>query len=325
VVPLDGVYKPAAAGSSAHAVLKASLRAPTWWIAWYPRGLRRPGDVWDRLPWRVRRLRLLVTALFAILGTTVLPGLLGLYAGAANVHAAEGTAGVILTNVMLHGLLAAALLCLVLALELPLATHWATRHGLDTRERHRLFLDERTAGSSFWARPQIAALLTPVAFADPRTPTEHVSALQALAVRLEGARRELAQEALGAARLLMAGLHAADEEAARLAAAGDAAGLEKLETQLRALGEPTETGDVRRDLRELLSRQLEATRAVAARLDETRARRRRLDELLTRLWAEVRALEAGAQVSQRMHVLCAEARRESSPMGEAAGSDAPTL
>jgi hypothetical protein len=311
-VPLVGGYKAAGTGTSVRAVLKASLRAPTWWIAWYPRGLRRPGDVWDRLPWRVRRLRLLVTALFAILGTTVLPGLLGLYAGAANVHAAEGAAGVILSNVMIHGLFAAALLCLVLALELPLATHWAMRHGLDTRERHRLFLDERTAGSSFWARPQIAALLTPVAFADPRTPTEHVSALQALAVRLEGARRELAQEALGAARLLMAGLHAA--------------GLEKLETQLRALGEPTETGDVRRDLRELLSRQLEATRAVAARLDETRARRRRLEELLTRLWAEVRALEAGAEVSQRMHVLCAEARRESSPTGEAAaGSDAPTL
>src|SRR5258706_3607567 len=43
---------------------------PSWWPLWYPRGLRRRGNVWDRLPAAVRRGRTWPAAFLA-------PGVLG--------------------------------------------------------------------------------------------------------------------------------------------------------------------------------------------------------------------------------------------------------
>jgi predicted Ser/Thr protein kinase len=37
------------------AILASAIRQPGWWSGWYPRSLRRPGDVWHRLPRRIRR------------------------------------------------------------------------------------------------------------------------------------------------------------------------------------------------------------------------------------------------------------------------------
>jgi hypothetical protein len=263
---------------------------------------------------------MLVTALFALLALGVLPGLVGVYSAAANAHSAEGPARVALSFLLVHSLLVASVLCGVLAVELLLATRWAVEQGLDARDRHRLFLDERTAGSSFWARPHILPLMVRTVDADPRTPPEHVSALQALAERLDGGRRVLAEEALVTARLLAGEIRNVDDAVARLSSAGDAASLAKLEAQRDAAGE---TGE----LRELLSRQLEATRAVAARLDDARERRRRLGELLSRLWAEVRSLESSSDVSQRLRSACAEIRREAGRPDEPTHSsaDVPTL
>jgi hypothetical protein len=37
------------------AVLVAAFEQPGWWGTWYPRALRKPGDIWHRLPRRIRR------------------------------------------------------------------------------------------------------------------------------------------------------------------------------------------------------------------------------------------------------------------------------
>jgi hypothetical protein len=42
----------------AGSILHVALRQPRWWRFWYPKRLRRRGDVWDRLPPRIRRLRI---------------------------------------------------------------------------------------------------------------------------------------------------------------------------------------------------------------------------------------------------------------------------
>jgi len=53
-------------------VLATIGRQPRWWLClWYPRRLRRPGDVWDRLPRPFRTWRVLAT----VLAATLLPWL----------------------------------------------------------------------------------------------------------------------------------------------------------------------------------------------------------------------------------------------------------
>jgi hypothetical protein len=46
-----------AAGLDAPGILRKALQQPRWWRSWYPRRLRRRGDVWSRLPLEVRRFR----------------------------------------------------------------------------------------------------------------------------------------------------------------------------------------------------------------------------------------------------------------------------
>jgi len=44
-------------GLDRRGIVWAALRQPRWWRFWYPKPYRRRGDVWDRLPMRIRRFR----------------------------------------------------------------------------------------------------------------------------------------------------------------------------------------------------------------------------------------------------------------------------
>jgi len=45
-------------GLDGRSILMRALQQPRWWRSWYPRTLRRRGDVWSRLPRELRRFRL---------------------------------------------------------------------------------------------------------------------------------------------------------------------------------------------------------------------------------------------------------------------------
>jgi hypothetical protein len=45
-------------GLDAGTILFKALQQPKWWRPWYPKRLRRRGDIWDRLPAPVRRFRI---------------------------------------------------------------------------------------------------------------------------------------------------------------------------------------------------------------------------------------------------------------------------
>jgi hypothetical protein len=45
-------------GLSGSSLLVKAFQQPSWWRSWYPRALRRRGDVWSRLPPELRRFRL---------------------------------------------------------------------------------------------------------------------------------------------------------------------------------------------------------------------------------------------------------------------------
>jgi hypothetical protein len=44
-------------GLDNRSILMKAFRQPRWWRSWYPRALRRRGDVWSRLPYELRRFR----------------------------------------------------------------------------------------------------------------------------------------------------------------------------------------------------------------------------------------------------------------------------
>jgi hypothetical protein len=44
-------------GLDVRTIARKALQQPRWWRGWYPRSLRRRGDVWERLPRQIRRVR----------------------------------------------------------------------------------------------------------------------------------------------------------------------------------------------------------------------------------------------------------------------------
>ncbi|HEY7188172.1 MAG TPA: serine/threonine-protein kinase [Vicinamibacterales bacterium] len=63
---------------TARAIGRLALMQPRWWRFWYPKPLRRHGDVWDRLPRAVRRLRIQTTVVFGLMFGIAIPTQLGL-------------------------------------------------------------------------------------------------------------------------------------------------------------------------------------------------------------------------------------------------------
>ena len=47
-------------GGSWKSALRAALGQPRWWQAWYPRALRHPANMWDRMPFLIKALRTLL-------------------------------------------------------------------------------------------------------------------------------------------------------------------------------------------------------------------------------------------------------------------------
>jgi hypothetical protein len=60
-------------GMNARSIVRKVFEQPNWWRSWYPRSLRRPGDVWDRLPRGMRQFRTLKGALLAYVFAVYLP------------------------------------------------------------------------------------------------------------------------------------------------------------------------------------------------------------------------------------------------------------
>jgi hypothetical protein len=63
---------------SARSIARLALLQPRWWRFWYPRPFRRRGDVFDRLPKQVRRLRVYMTVVFCLMFGFAIPTQIGL-------------------------------------------------------------------------------------------------------------------------------------------------------------------------------------------------------------------------------------------------------
>ena len=54
-------------------IMLKAFQQPSWWRSWYPRPLRRRGDVWDRLPGTMRRFRVFKGVLLAYVLAVFMP------------------------------------------------------------------------------------------------------------------------------------------------------------------------------------------------------------------------------------------------------------
>jgi len=70
VMAVGSVVRLRVEGLDLKSVMLKALQQPNWWRSWYPRFLRRRGDVWDRLPRTIRQFRifkgLLLTYMLAV-------------------------------------------------------------------------------------------------------------------------------------------------------------------------------------------------------------------------------------------------------------------
>lgn len=154
-------------GYSPAAFLREVLHEPSGWVTWYPRPLRRAGNVWDRLPRDVRWLR----AGFGAFVTGILLVCVPLLTLVVVTPSGPGRwlrtggwppAARLVTAVVAIGLIAAILVALWRVPER------LRQRGLSTWEAERVAATAPLGRSAFWERPAVEAVLAP---AKPPRPT----------------------------------------------------------------------------------------------------------------------------------------------------------
>jgi hypothetical protein len=154
--------------------------------------------------------------------------------------------------------------------------------------------------------------------------------------RLTGGSEVLSVSARDAANSLAGAIVLLDVEIANLASNADPTERERLEARLTTLGPaPPDEAEARRQMRELLQKQLDLLRGFESPLEGLRARRAQRFELLRALWREAVDLRAGGndpkrgdRATGRIRALCAEITQHLDEAGgspTAAISDAPTI
>jgi hypothetical protein len=262
----------AAHGHSLRDVLRVSMWPPKWWGLWWPRALRRPGDVWECLPTTARFTRALLTLMFAailvwLVVRSSLPDL---------------TREPLRWSVV--GLSMLALLAVAIGL-----LRWHNI-GFAVQDASRLLFGP-TVGNTFWGQPHVSAILItrPDAGAACATPVpENVRAmLHAIedgAGRLSGRAREIGSDASDAARLLVEDVERLDADIEDLARDADPEELAQVERRL------TQLHDTQREARQHLEEYAKIMRSQADLLDMKRLDREDARATLRAIWTVLERL-----------------------------------
>ena len=288
----------------------AIWREPAWWPWWYPRTLRRRGNIWDRLPTTVRYLRWCVAASF---GTLLAFGLAGVV---LSIHYRNVDAD--FDPLAYAG---AAFFVALVALGLVFRTRAngeLTRKGLGPADANRVMYSVPPSRVSFWARPHIAAVLAPDARPEPSrqsdSPHDQLQSILRHADELSGPLRPLGAEAAVAGRQVIASIEHADREIAELARNLEPGEEQRLADKIEALAPVPGREDESAPMRQLLEKQLDLIRGLSGRLDEAREARSRRVEMLKTLNLHLASLRARSaetptevrSLSERVRALCDE-------------------
>jgi hypothetical protein len=241
--------------------LAIAFMPPAKWTGWWPSALRRPGDVWHRLPKSVRFIRAAFTALNAVQGGVLLPFMMYIIKAAVSLKVPPGGS-------LSKAVIAIALGNVVSLLALVAATvPWGKRFSVSRSVQQRL-LGAPTWNNAFWDRPDVAPLLASDAAVSVR-PTDSGSAqdllrqIEILAAEFPGPLARAARDAADAGADVARFLEHADGELKALDRDVDPAERDRVAEKIAALGTAPSP------MRQLLSQQLSLH-------DELEERRRRL-------------------------------------------------
>jgi serine/threonine-protein kinase len=280
-------------GAPASTLVRVAFWPPEWWGMWWPGALRRPSDVWRRLPFTARAIRVVVSTFCIALPALVL------------LHTPNSWKAVLIIAV---------------AIALTAALIWARRRDLEWGDAVRVLFGA-TWSPAAWDEPQIARLLASrdrVRAPDAGSPADHRRAIADLAALLPTETGSVRTRAPVLAQRLVAMIDACTVESAGFARDASAAEVDRLEGQLAKLeAEPSRSGAEREELVALVRRQLELVRGMRVRAELLAQNRARFFGLLRGLWVQLRCVADvplsatnHAKELARLETLCAEIDRE---------------
>ena len=310
-------------GVSWREIARVAVWPPRRWPFGWPRSWRRPGDVWDRFPATVRRVRRLY-------GWTLAAGVFGL-------------------PLLLPGsVLRVPWPVFVTALYLPVVAgmvvtlRWAHQNAFPNNADLRDVFFGSPMNRRFWKQPHVARILVPSPTAGarvpgssvPSTPSDALRAITDLSRQLTGPVRALGSEALAAARQILDAIGQLDGEIGAFAQDADPAETTRLERKLELLDRDAASGrHEQRQMRQLIEGQLDLLRRFEARVTQARRRRERLIDLLQRLRLQLADLRArdtvvtgpsdAGEITARIREVCAEVERQTGTLGELRTQVAP--
>ena len=291
----------------------AAFGQPRWWLGWYPRRLRAPGDVWDQLPTGLRRARVLLAGTVATLFLVLIPNMLTVL-GNDRYYSTHRSPRLVTGHLIQMGTepyprwVRDAVSNSVISLFLSIAAaalfqvwRWEllARRRVADSELRGYMLVSWTGKRSFWRQPEIASLLLPQAAssrtgpqAEPMTASGLADAVGAIVSSLPEPARAQGAQARAAARRLAATIASLDRQIAGLARAFDPSEAKRLAAKLAALGPDRGSGDENLEIREILQKQLEPVSSLEARIEDARARRASLFDLLKTLRLQLAELKS---------------------------------
>jgi hypothetical protein len=269
-------------------LLRFSFWPPEWWGMWWPRGLRRPTDLWTRLPWQARLARSAVSAFFVAIPVIIV------------LRRWLGDMGWLPSGDLAHAwfVFAEALVVIAVAAVAGGAFFWARARGLSSGDAFRLLFGT-TSPSSYWQLPRISRLLAP-ATGRVRAPiaddvSDHRRAIAELSPFLPAGAGDTGAAASTVAERLLRAIHDRDAELESLERVASTGEVDRLSAQLEQLGgEAAGEGAERRELRDLVQHQLDVVRRARGRREALAQERAHLFDLMRGLWTRVRRM-AGAR------------------------------
>ena len=293
------------AGFPIRQIVRVAFWPPKWWGMWWPSPLRRPVDLWPRLPLRARLTRIVLSAFLVIVPLSIFL--------ATPTGGGRALLAIPLPILwLIIGVLAAVVLTVLID-----AAMWAHRHRLAGTEIIRLLIGP-TVVSQLWDSPRVVPLLRVVAHpaaadihALPGPADDCHHKIKHLAHSLPRPHRALGELAVRASFELLAEIKALDGEIGEFDRLLDPGSIERLEAALLELSSFDPDGARATARRRALESRLKELRDIERRIEVARKERARLVEAQLAIWRALVALtdlepdDPGADAArQRLRRLC---------------------